>query len=374
MSSGGPFGLTEFGMRLFGTIAARPGHRLPDGDVPALAASLDVDELDLRRELFGQASLNLLRFDGAAWKAEDPYACLEAEHGRRRARHAVEDARRAAELEVMERETAAFYSSGMQSAWTLGEKRTTGTLLSGITLLDHAAVWDTIVEHTNDATSSLMFWLAGPVDPNWRSQELLKVIQQAGRRGVTLAALWSSEHIAAAGDTTRLPSWIMRARLDDDLPRRLIIWDERVVLTPTEAGDVSHGGMLIDVPVIVNAFVAQFRQHQVSAAPLTRPQDPSVEERRAATLRGLAADLKDGTIASRLGVDIRTVRRDIEALCQQHGVASRFALGRRTAHLPLDSFGPDLSQPRPPRKRRPRLPPAEVPEQREPSPNSRPHH
>ncbi|MBX6391702.1 MAG: hypothetical protein IRZ08_22400 [Frankia sp.] len=338
-----PFGLTDLGLRLYLEIAAGPAHRLPDREVPALARAVGAPERSVRQELAGQASLGLLWLDRDTWTARDPYLVLVADHDRRRARHAADVARHIAELAAMDRETAALYARGLPAAWLAGESRTAATL-DGIEVVEAPAVWETIVDYTDRARSNLRCWLTGRPEPGWRSRELRGALIRAGERGVRLAAVWTPEHVAMAwgrsgGKRAGLPPWVRQSRPDDGPPHRLVIWDDGTALLPPALDEPERGGLLVSVPTLVLALREVFDRHFALAGPPVGPsaraEAPDVEARRMNTLRYLASGAKDVVIAARLRVSPRTVRRDIEELCRQYQVTSRFELGRRTAHLDL---------------------------------------
>jgi DNA-binding CsgD family transcriptional regulator len=115
------------------------------------------------------------------------------------------------------------------------------------------------------------------------------------------------------------------------LPMRMILCDHSVALIPIDVDDSRQGALLIRYPGIVRALEELFDMVWESAVPLgTAPQTPPEDaptDREAALLKMLAAGLTDEGIARKMGVSLRTIRRNTADLQKRLGVQSRFQAG-----------------------------------------------
>ena len=110
-------------------------------------------------------------------------------------------------------------------------------------------------------------------------------------------------------------------------PMRLIVIDDDVAVLPRSGGS---GALIAHTPDVVAPALALFESVWVEASPIERRDDTddTVSEarmRQVATL--LAAGLKDETIARRLDVSVRTVRRLVSATVAELQADSRFQAG-----------------------------------------------
>jgi DNA-binding CsgD family transcriptional regulator/sugar-specific transcriptional regulator TrmB len=115
------------------------------------------------------------------------------------------------------------------------------------------------------------------------------------------------------------------------LPMRMILSDHSTALIPIDADNSKLGALLIRYPGMVRALEELFDMVWESAVPLGAPPQGLPEEaptdREAALLRMLAAGLTDEGIARKMGVSLRTVRRNTADLQKRLGVQSRFQAG-----------------------------------------------
>ncbi|MFI7503398.1 LuxR C-terminal-related transcriptional regulator [Streptomyces sp. NPDC049687] len=115
------------------------------------------------------------------------------------------------------------------------------------------------------------------------------------------------------------------------LPMRMILSDHSTAVIPIDADDSRQGALLIRYPGMVRALEELFDVVWESAVPLgsapqSTPEDAPTD-REAALLRMLAAGLTDEGIARKMGVSLRTVRRNTADLQKRLGVQSRFQAG-----------------------------------------------
>ncbi|WP_217214014.1 helix-turn-helix domain-containing protein [Streptomyces sp. AC550_RSS872] len=135
--------------------------------------------------------------------------------------------------------------------------------------------------------------------------------------------------------TVEYATWVVsrggEIRTAPTLPMRMILSDHSAAVIPIHADDSRQGALLIRYPSMVRALVELFDIVWASAVPLgagpqNAPEDaPTIRE--AALLRMLADGLTDEGIARKMGVSLRTVRRNTADLQKRLGVQSRFQAG-----------------------------------------------
>ncbi|MGF1427356.1 LuxR C-terminal-related transcriptional regulator [Kitasatospora sp. LaBMicrA B282] len=114
------------------------------------------------------------------------------------------------------------------------------------------------------------------------------------------------------------------------LPIRMVIFDRRTVVLPTDTGDAATGAMLIQGKSTVTALCALFDEIWARATPWTPHQvrtETGLTNQEAEALRLLAGGLTDEAIARRLGVSHRTARRIVANLMTVLDAGSRFEAG-----------------------------------------------
>jgi DNA-binding transcriptional ArsR family regulator len=125
-----------------------------------------------------------------------------------------------------------------------------------------------------------------------------------------------AEHRAAAGERQRyLP--------DDAIRVEYGVWGRTGVLLD-EGGGVDDDFLLLRPAPVVDVFVALFEELWRRAEPVLS-RDASARDVKLLEL--LALGFKDEALARQLGLSLRTVRRRIAALMDEHGVDTRFQLG-----------------------------------------------
>ncbi len=133
---------------------------------------------------------------------------------------------------------------------------------------------------------------------------------------VSEASSWISDW-AKAGE---------RQRVCAHLPSEFICFGDDVALGSTEWGSSDSDYVVLRDPMVVAAFVALFDRLWSTAAPLKRSADTPDS-----LLELMQQGLKDESIARVLGVSLRTVRRRIATLMDEHGVDTRFQLALKLA-------------------------------------------
>jgi len=121
------------------------------------------------------------------------------------------------------------------------------------------------------------------------------------------------------------------------VPVHAIIYDDDLAIISRRSSDDDRAALVIRDPQVVQLARHLYETVWDCATPFTLSASepagvgPSPAQQR--ILEGLAAGLTDEVVARRAGVHVRTVRRNITALCELAGVESRFPLALRAREL-----------------------------------------
>ncbi|WP_327286370.1 MULTISPECIES: LuxR C-terminal-related transcriptional regulator [unclassified Streptomyces] len=162
--------------------------------------------------------------------------------------------------------------------------------------------------------------------------------EEAMGRGVSILTLYQD---SARNDpaTYAYARWMTEqggmVRTCPVLPPRLLVFDREVAIVPIDPSNSRLGALCTREPGIVASLVALFDQTWHTAVPLgtAQPQGthtgltPSEQE----LLRLLAAGMTDENAGKRLGISLRTVRRQMAALMERLNASSRFEAGLKAA-------------------------------------------
>ncbi|MEV7417930.1 helix-turn-helix transcriptional regulator [Streptomyces sp. NPDC089919] len=163
--------------------------------------------------------------------------------------------------------------------------------------------------------------------------------EDALARGVSLRVLHQDS--ARNDPTTRAyAKWISELggeiRTSPVVPHRMLVFDRTTALVPIDPTDSKLGALCTTTPGIVASLVALFEQAWGAAVPLGadarthQPGDgPTPGELE--LLKLLAGGLTDEAAGKRLGVSLRTVRRQMAALMERLEAGSRFEAGLKAA-------------------------------------------
>ncbi|WP_441249850.1 helix-turn-helix domain-containing protein [Kitasatospora sp. McL0602] len=157
-----------------------------------------------------------------------------------------------------------------------------------------------------------------------RQVSLLTLYQDSARNDTDTHAYarWMTEH---GGLVRTCPT----------LPPRLLVFDREVAVVPIDPANTRLGALCTREPGIVATLVALFEQTWAAAVPLgaDRQQDAATGltpgELELLTL--LSGGLTDEAAGKRLGISLRTVRRQMAALMERLGATSRFEAGLKAA-------------------------------------------
>lgn len=153
------------------------------------------------------------------------------------------------------------------------------------------------------------------------------------RAGQRQRTLYLPEVLEAPENVNRLDTLLaagQEQRLGDLIGHEFAIFGDEAVVTPSVWGDAGSEYLVIRNPVIRGAFRAWFDMAWERSP--ARGGDAGVDER---LIELLGLGYKDETIARHLGVALRTVRRRVAALMEQHRVTTRYQLGVALARAGL---------------------------------------
>ncbi|SDT78931.1 regulatory protein, luxR family [Streptomyces sp. TLI_053] len=303
----------------------------PEGGVAELRERLDLPEADVRAALDRLADLTLLRASrerpGALWPVS-PERGLEL-----LLRRQEEDlARRQQELAVSKAAVAravAEYATLRSATLVDGGERLVGldAIQAKLETLTARLATECLAVMPGGAQSAASLAASRPLD------------EDALRRGVSLRTIYQ-DSVRNDPETFAYTQWMTglggRVRTAPVLPPRMLVFDGTTAVVPIDPENTRAGALCTEEPGIVASLVALFEQTWETAAPLggdPRPEDAgtglSPGERE--LLRLLSTGLTDDAAAKRLGVSVRTVRRQMAALMERLEAASRFEAGLKAA-------------------------------------------
>ncbi|MEU5152183.1 LuxR C-terminal-related transcriptional regulator [Streptomyces yangpuensis] len=119
------------------------------------------------------------------------------------------------------------------------------------------------------------------------------------------------------------------------LPPRLLVFDRTVAVVPIDPAHSRLGALCTSAPGIVASLVTLFEQTWQAAVPLGADRCRTDDSRPSAAelelLKLLASGMTDEAAGKRLGVSLRTVRRQMSALMERLHATSRFEAGLKAA-------------------------------------------
>jgi DNA-binding CsgD family transcriptional regulator len=161
---------------------------------------------------------------------------------------------------------------------------------------------------------------------------------EAMNRGVALLTLYQ-DSVRNDRATYSYAQWLSEqggeVRTAPPLPPRMVIFDRRAAVVPMNPTDTRSGALCLREPGIVATLVAIYEHAWAGAAPIAadRPRGP-VDGLAAGDhelLLLLAQGMTDESAAKRLGIGLRTVRRQMASIMERLGASSRFEAGLKTA-------------------------------------------
>jgi DNA-binding CsgD family transcriptional regulator/sugar-specific transcriptional regulator TrmB len=157
-------------------------------------------------------------------------------------------------------------------------------------------------------------------------------------RGISLLTLYQ-DSMRNDPDTLAYAQWLTRlggqVRTAPVLPPRMLIFDRKIAIIPTEPTDSKLGALRTTEYGFVSSLTMVFEQAWDSAIPLgtviTADADTGLTPLDRELLKLLATGITDEAAGRRLGVSARTVRRQVAALMERLNATSRFEAGSKAA-------------------------------------------
>lgn len=302
----------------------------PSGGVAELCASLGLTETQVRSGLDRLVDLDLLRpsrDSPGALRAVSPDLGLEL-----LLRRQEEDlARRQAELarsKAAAVRVVSEFADLRPNTEVDGAERLVGmdAIQSRLEELAHGLAREFTAILPGAALSEASLEASRPLDRRalGRGIEMRSVYQDSARNDpATLAyARWLTEE---GGQVRTSPL----------LPPRLLIFDAKVAVVPIDPANSRLGALCTRAPGIVASLLTLFEQTWDSAVPLgadrPRPTASKPTAGELELLKLLASGMTDEAAGKRLGVSLRTIRRQMSALMERLHASSRFEAGLKAA-------------------------------------------
>ncbi|MFC1410335.1 helix-turn-helix transcriptional regulator [Streptacidiphilus sp. N1-12] len=308
----------------------------PDDGVAELAARLDLPETEVRAALNSLTELTLVRGvheDGQA-RAVSPLLGMQILLARQEAEMAAHQERLAA-TRAAAAQLIVDYSELQSLAPGLGLQ-----YLEGIDAIrDHLEIF-----HEQVREEFLTFAPGGPQTPaNMEASRPLN-LRLLGR-GVRMRTVYL-DSIRRDAASMAHAAWLEESgasvRTVPALPNRMIVFDRRVALVAASAEQTGSGAYVVSGPGLLVMLTSLFDRVWEDAAPLGAAPNPPVEGLSRAqqeAVRLMGQGRTDESIASSMGVSVRTARRLTNTVLAQLEARSRFQAGVHAVqrgYLPLE--------------------------------------
>ncbi|MEV7124407.1 helix-turn-helix transcriptional regulator [Streptomyces sp. NPDC093260] len=180
----------------------------------------------------------------------------------------------------------------------------------------------------------LTFAPGGPQTPaNMKASQPLNLLLL--ERGVQMRTVYL-DSIRRDAPTMDHARWLeehgAHVRTVPGLPNRMIIIDRRVALVAARAGDTAAGAYIVSGPGLLTMLLSLFDYVWADASPLGEPARPTptgLTRAQEEALRLMAQGRTDESIATSLGVSVRTARRLTGSVISSLDARSRFQAGVR---------------------------------------------
>ncbi|KOU24000.1 erythropoiesis-stimulating protein [Streptomyces sp. WM6372] len=302
----------------------------PSGGLVELGTRLALPEARVRDALDRLVDLNLLtssRESSGGLRAVSPEVGLELI-----LRRQEEDlARRQQQLAASKAAAAqaiAEYADLRPNTETDGTERLVGidAIQSRLEVLTQDLSEECLAIIPGGAQSQASLDASRPLDERAMAQgvELRAVYQDSARNDpATLGyAQWTTER---GGQVRTSPM----------LPPRLLVFDRTTAIVPIDPANSRLGALCTTAPGIVASLITLFEQTWETAVPLgadlKQPAQDGITAGERELLKLLASGLTDEAAGKRLGVSLRTVRRQMAGLMERLHATSRFEAGLKAA-------------------------------------------
>lgn len=302
----------------------------PADGIGELGQRLNLSEEQVRDSLDRLVDLELLtasRNSSGSLRAVSPEVGLE-QILRRQEEDLIRRQEELARSKVAAARAVATYSALRPNTETDGAERLVGldAIQSRLEVLGRNLTEECLSIMPGGAQSQASLDASKPLDENALARKVdMRAIYQDSVRNdpATLAyAQWTTEK---GGQVRSSPI----------LPPRLVIFDRKIAVVPIDPANSRLGALCTSAPGIVASLVTLFEQTWETAVPLGAAREPVPEDGISAgereLLKLLASGLTDETAAKRLGVSLRTIRRQMSAIMERLNASSRFEAGLRAA-------------------------------------------
>lgn len=318
-------GLSPRAAGVYAAMLEHPGH-----GITGLVDHLGLPEREVRAGLDELADLMLLRpsrEDPGAFRVVSPQVGLEAV-----LRRQEEDlARRAHQLAASK--AAASEVIAQYAALTPEIRQGSVERLVGLD-----AIQVKLELLTAQASKECLSVMPGGAQSQASLDASRALDAYAASRRITLLTLYQD---SARNDpaTFSYAQWLTnlggQVRTAAQLPPRMLIFDRTIALVPIDPANTRLGALCTRETGIVASLVAIFQQAWDMAVPLgagrQRDQATGLSALERELLLLLSTGLTDESAAKRLGVSLRTVRRQMAGLMERLGATSRFEAGLKAA-------------------------------------------
>jgi DNA-binding NarL/FixJ family response regulator len=308
----------------------------PDSSAEQLAAGLGypVDKLD--KHLARLVDMGVLRCeDGVRYFAVSPMLAEATVLGA----EDLELAARRAELELRRNSIRQLVSE-----WNVAlTARTSHQAVDLIT--EPSEIANVMMHFADQVREETLSVRPGVVAESQRSPQVLTANHFALQRGIRIRALYENVALRDRATVAYLSDFSQygaKIRFTHAVPGRMMIFDREVALLPLPATQRQASGLaVVREPSIVAWAMATFEQLWSDATAFeeylaSHVELGEIDATRKAILRLMAEGEKDESIARKLSISVRTVRRHIAEYMAQVGADSRFQAGviaARTGHL-----------------------------------------
>ncbi|MFF2777520.1 LuxR C-terminal-related transcriptional regulator [Streptomyces sp. NPDC058052] len=302
----------------------------PSGGIAELSTRLGLTETQVRGGLDQLADLGLLkpsRDSPGALRAVRPELGLE-----------VLLRRQEQELARQQQELEQSRAAAAQVVSEFAELRPNTEVDGAERLVGMDAIQDRLEQLAHGLTRECLAILPGGALSEGSMEASRPLDRRALARGIEMCSVYQD---SARNDPATLAyaRWLTeqggQVRTSPLLPPRLLVFDRTVAVVPIDPDNSRTGALCTRAPGIVASLVTLFEQTWEAAVPLgadrpratdTRPTAPELE-----LLRLLASGMTDEAASKRLGVSLRTVRRQMAALMERLHATSRFEAGLKAA-------------------------------------------
>jgi len=313
------FGLDDEAWLVYKTMLTEPGT-----GVSALSARTSLPQERVRAALEALAAVHLVRVGSgtcAQWEPVNPQLEL-----------AVIVQRQEADLARRQQEIAAAYAAAAGAYAAAHPASSNLERLEGLESI-HAQAENLV----RDALTELRVTVTAPqAASGWQAGSVLDLPTVATR--VKLRVLYhdsAPDDPASMAQAARLTGSGAQARMTPDLPPLLMISDKAAALIPLGTAHAGGGAVCVREPAIVATFAVMFDSAWNMATGLAQHHRPSgltsLSAAERTLLRLLADGLTDEAAARRMGISVRTVRRQMSVLMDKLGASSRFQAGHKAA-------------------------------------------